>query len=176
MMPCMRCQPRTSAGPARADAHCIARSPDRSDAPARCRIRRAAPPRRRPGCRPRWCAPQKPRSRQAPTTASSAMSWLPMMTRSGARAAAPISVTVDFAAGVERGGQRVDRDETVGLREARHRAGALAGRKRDRARPRPRTSATSTNSLRPSSEAMRTGTRAVDRLAPRRAAIRQARG
>ena len=62
------------------------------------------------------------------------------------------------AAGIERGGQRVDLDEAVGLREAGHRAGALAGRERDRAVARPRPATTSTNSLRPSSEAMRTGT------------------
>ena len=71
-------------------------------------------------------------SASAPTTTSSATSWLPMMTRSGARAALPINVTCDVAAGIERRGQRVDLEKAVGLRETGHRAGAFAGRKRHR--------------------------------------------
>ncbi len=43
-----------------------------------------------------------------------------------------------LAAGIERGGERVDGEEAVGLREARHRAGALADRKGDGAAARPR--------------------------------------
>ena len=133
-MPCMRCQPRTSARPGVDQMHIVyVRSPDRSDAPARCRIRRGSPPPRRRGCRPPSVRAEKPRSASAPTTTSSATSWLPMMTRSGARAALPISVTSRDAVGIERGGERVDLEETVGLREAGHRAGALAGRERDRA-------------------------------------------
>ena len=44
------------AGRASPDAHYIVRSPDRSDAPARCRIRHGSPPPRRPDCRPPACA------------------------------------------------------------------------------------------------------------------------
>ena len=68
-MPCMRCQPRTSARPSFAIVLVIdAGLPGPSDGSARDRIRRAAPPRRRPCCRSRSCAPKcpAPRARRAP--------------------------------------------------------------------------------------------------------------
>ena len=54
--PACAASPSPAQGPGAADARCRRRSPDRPDAPARGRIRRARPPRRRPGCRPRSCA------------------------------------------------------------------------------------------------------------------------
>ncbi len=74
----------------------------------------------------------KPRSASAPTTTSSATSWLPMMTRSGARSLSPISVTSALGVGIERRSERVDRQKTVGLGKSGDRAGAFAGWKRDR--------------------------------------------
>ena len=157
-MPCMRCQPRTSveavlrvvlvvdagrridqmdrrdvafAAPRRRDAaHAADRDGARRDALRRT-ARRAPRRARRNGCR-------RSRGRaRAPARSASRAARVPAST---ARA------------------QRVDFEEAVGLREGRDRAGALADRKRDPARRSPATSATSTNSLRPSSEGMRTGT------------------
>ncbi len=51
----------------------------------------------------------------------------------GHRGALPDQRHARARAGVERRRQRVDLEETVGLREARHRAGALGGRECDRA-------------------------------------------
>ena len=57
-------------------------------------------------------------------------------------------------------GKRVDPQEAVGLRERRDRAGALAGRICDQPSPLS-TSDTITNSVRPGSDAIRTGILAV---------------
>ena len=84
------------------------------------------------------------------------------MTRSGTRTCGVNSVTSASAAGRHLIGQRIDPQETVGLRKGRDRAGALAGRDRRSSHPTPSTSDTMTNSVRPSSEAIRTGTLARD--------------
>ena len=61
--PACAASPAPAPDPAGRGAHYIGRSPDRSDAPARCRIRRGSPPPRRPGCRPPVRAP-KSRARE----------------------------------------------------------------------------------------------------------------
>ena len=97
-------------------------------------------------------------ARRAPT--SSATQWLPMTTRSGIAAVCPISVTrarvpassADASASISRKPSACEKLVTA--------PEPFGGRERDRPARRPPTSATSTNSLRPSSEAIRTGTSA----------------
>ena len=101
----------------------------------------------------------KPRSASAPITMSSAISWLPMTTRSGIAALWPISVTrarlpASSAARARRSREIRRPARSWSPRPSPWRSGTRP------ARPSPATSATSTNSLRPSSEAMRTGTSA----------------
>ena len=132
-MPCMRCQPRTrrKAGVARCTLYC------RSAGSIRCtgamshspRLAAATPP-RLPTASVRA---EKPRSASAPTTTSSATSWLPMIDQIGRVRGAADQRHLHIAAGIERGGQRVDLEKAVGLRETGDRAGPLAGRERNRA-------------------------------------------
>ncbi len=70
-------------------------------------------------------------------TTSSAMSWLPMITTSGARAAAPISVTLVMRVGIERGRQRIDLDESRRPARRRSPSPSLSARGRRSSNPRP---------------------------------------
>ena len=104
----------------------------------------------------------RPCSASAPSTASSATQWLPMITRSGSAALSPISVTRAVVPASSAGASAsismkpsaceklVTAPEPLTVGNA---TGPCS----------PATSATSTNSLRPSSEAMRTGTSRVER-------------
>ena len=92
--PACAASPSPAQARAAADARYSRRSRDRRDAPARGRIRRARPPPRRRGCRRAITRTVSPCSASPPTTTSSAMSLLPVMTRSGIAADSPISVTL----------------------------------------------------------------------------------
>ena len=131
-MPCMRCQPCTSASPsAAADARCRCRSPDRGDA----RGARSHSPRRAAATPPRLptaiVRAVRPRSASAPSTDVERDAVAAHDHEIGHARGLPDQRHARARAGIERRRQRVDLEEAVGLREARHRARALGGRKRD---------------------------------------------